>query len=71
MSGFDDRLNDVRGVSTFLLRPTGPDNSIGSCNSPWYVHGPGGIGSTGSVLLCGLSCHFVRPSEVWFVLDFL
>ena len=23
------------------------------------------------VLLCGLPRHFVRPSEVWFVLDFL
>ena len=45
---FDDRLNDVGGVSTFLLEPTGPDNSIGSCNSPWYVHGPGGISNTGS-----------------------
>ena len=48
MSGSDDRLNDVGGVSTFLLGPTSPDNFIGSCNSPWYVRGPGGIGNIGS-----------------------
>ena len=38
--GSDDRLNGAGGVSTFLLGPTGPDNSIGSCNFPWCVHDP-------------------------------
>ena len=46
--GSDDRSNGAGGVSTFLLEPTGPDNSIGSYNFPWCVHDPGDIGSTGS-----------------------
>ena len=45
--GSDNPFSGAGGVSTFLLRPTGPDNSIGSYNFPWCVCDPGDIGSTG------------------------
>ena len=44
-SGLDDHWNDAEGASTFLLGLVGPDSSKGSCSSPWYVRGPGGIGN--------------------------
>ena len=47
-SGLDDRWNDAKDASTFLLRPTGPDGSRDSYNSPWYIHGPDDIGNKSS-----------------------
>ena len=44
-SGLDDHWNDAEGASTFLLGLADPDSSRGSCSSPWYVRGPGGIGN--------------------------
>ena len=43
--GFDDHWNDAKGASTFLLGLAGPNSSKGSCGSPWYVRGLGGIGN--------------------------
>ena len=48
MSGSDDHQNDAAGASTFLLGPTGPGSSRGSCNPLWYVRGLGGIGNKGA-----------------------
>ena len=44
----DDHWNDVEGVSAFLLELAGLDSSRGSCSSPWYICGPGGIGNKSS-----------------------
>ena len=43
--GLDDHWNDVEGGLAFLLGLAGPNNSKGSCSSPWYVRGLGGIGN--------------------------
>ena len=47
-SGLDDHWNDAEGTSAFLLGLASPDSSRGSCSSPWYVRGPGGIGNKSS-----------------------
>ena len=46
--GLDDHWNDAEGASAFLPGLAGPGSSRGSCSSPWYVRGPGGIGNKSS-----------------------
>ena len=47
-SGLNDYWNGAKGASAFLFELAGLDNSRGSCSSPWYVCGPGGIGNKSS-----------------------
>ena len=47
-SGLDDHWNDAEGASVFLLGLASLGSSRGSCSSPWYVRGLGGIGNKSS-----------------------
>ena len=47
-SGLGDYWDDVEGVLAFLLGPTSPDSSRGSCSFLWYARGPSGIGNKSS-----------------------
>ena len=47
-SSLDDHWNDAKSASTFLLGLAALDSSRGSCSSPWYVRGLGGIGNKSS-----------------------
>ena len=46
--GLDDHWNDAEGASVFLLGLASLGSSRGSCSSPWYVRGLGGIGNKSS-----------------------
>ena len=46
--GRDGRSMGAAGDVTSLLGPTDLGDSIDSCNSQWYAHGPDDSGSTGS-----------------------
>ena len=69
--GLDDHWNDAKGASTFLLGLAGLGSTRGSCNPPWYVRGPSGIGKKVLIAPRGFPRHLIRPLKVWFILDFL
>ena len=48
LPGPDGRSRGVKGVATFPLGPVDQDDSINSCNSQWYAHGPDDNDNTGS-----------------------
>ena len=54
----DDHWKDVKGAAIFLLEPTDPGGSIGSCSLRWYVRGLGGTDNTDS----GCALKSLRPS---------
>ena len=71
LDGLDNHWNDAEGASAFLPGLAGPGGSRGSCSSPWYARGFGGIGNKSSDRASGFSRHLIRPPKVWLVLDFL